>query len=84
MPRLLKTKRMSFGAGTSIDFSVATKTSGAARRSGLFDTDAVNVADVTIRGSVPWRFNKVDFAYDRRELDMNSSPRAIFNLIQLR
>ena len=85
MNTLLRKNNVDFlGAGSSIQWNVMTRLSGAARNVGLYQTDDVNVADVTTTASIPWRFTDTSYAMDVREVAMNATPRKIFDLVKLR
>jgi hypothetical protein len=58
--------------------------SGAARNTGLYATDSVNVSDVMKQGSIGWRHSTTNYAYERREIAMNRDPARIVELLKIR
>lgn len=84
LPNLLRKERIAFGSGTGVTFNVMTKTSGAAKNTGLFAVDQVNVGDVMATGTVPWRHTKTDFAIERREVSMNRNPARVVEILKVR
>jgi hypothetical protein len=84
MNEILRKERVGFGSGTSIDFNVMMKSSGAAKNLGLFEVDNVNVADVMATGNVPWRHCTTNYAIERREIAMNRTPARIVELVKIR
>lgn len=83
-PELFKKNRMSVESGDSIEFTYAYQNSGAAHHTKIGATESVDVPQLTVRGSVPWRFSTTNYMFDRREKGMNSGEAKIFDLIKLR
>lgn len=85
MSRLMKKNKVQFySAGYGIQWDVMTDDNGSARTVGLYATDQVNVNNVLTQGNVDWRHITWNWAIDRREVAMNSSPRRIVELIKTR
>lgn len=84
MRTLLRRDRVVLESGTAVQWDVMTQHSGAARHIGLYATDNVNVGDVMIQANAPWRHTTTNYAFDRREIDMNRSPRRIVDLLKVR
>lgn len=80
----MNSEKATYSSGTSIQYQVATSNSGAAKNVGLYETDSVNVADVTTHANVPWRHTTTNYAFDRREISMNREPARLFDLVRLR
>jgi hypothetical protein len=77
---LMRRKRRQITSGYGVEFSVMVKHSGAARRTGLFSTDSLNVQDVFVRASIPWSHWTSGWALDVREVLMNRDPARILDL----
>lgn len=84
MGQLLQRERVGFGSGYGIQWTVMTDHSGAARNTGLFEVDNVNVGDVLQQANVPWRHCNTNYAIERRELAMNRSPARVVELLTVR
>lgn len=84
LPQILKQERVIFDGGYGHQFNIMTATSGAAANVGLFKVDTVNVNDVMTTGTAPWRHTTVNYAFDEREIKMNSGAAQIVNLIKVR
>jgi hypothetical protein len=85
MGRIMKKDKVSFDSGKSITRQVMVDHSGAAKNVGLYQTDAVNVADVMKNLSIPWRHTTTNYAFDRREIAMNRpGPQRIVELLKVR
>jgi len=84
MRRLLKKNKVSFGSGYGHQFQVMVAHSGAARNTGLYAQDNVNVGDVIKQGTVPWRHTTTNYAFERREIGMNKTPARIVELVKVR
>lgn len=84
MGSILKKERVVFGSGSAIQWQVMTNNTGAARRTGLYEPDSVNVGDVLQNASIPWRHVTTNYAFDERELTMNASPAKIVDLLKVR
>jgi hypothetical protein len=84
LPQVLQRSKVEFQSGQAIQFNVMTGTTGSAHHTGLFGIDTVNVTDVMQQGSVPWRHWTADYAFDRRELEINDDEYRVFDLIKVR
>lgn len=84
LPKLLKKEKVQFDDGYLIQWNVMIGTSGAARNVGLYQVDTVNVADQMQTASVPWRHATTNYAFDRREIAMNSGSSKIVDLVKVR
>lgn len=84
MPQLLKKEKVEIGSGYGIQWNVQKSLGGYAERTGLYATDNVNVADVMTTANAPWRHLKTKYAFDRREITMNSDPARIVDLAKIR
>ena len=84
MSQIMRENRVTFDDGKSISFNFVTGDNGQAKNTGLFAVDDVNVNDVETTGSVPWKHNTTNYAYDRREMEMCSGASQIVNLIKIR
>lgn len=82
LPQLLNKNKVAFQGGKGIQYNIMVKHGGAARQTGLFGTDNVNRTDVMKQAEVPWRHTDTNWAVDIREILMNSSSEAIFDLIK--
>ncbi len=82
--QLLKKNRVNFDAGPAIQWDLATDNNASARFVGLYATDVVNVPNVMIQGTIPWRHITWNWAIERREVAMNRSPRRIVDLTKVR
>ena len=80
----MRGEKVTYTSGTSIRYQIAIKNSGAAKNTGLYETDSVNVADVMTSADVPWRHTTTNYAFDRREISMNREPARLFDLVRLR
>mgnify|MGYP003114576680 FL=1 len=84
LPMILQKKKVSFQSGQGIQWNVMYKTSGAAKDTGLYETDNVNVADVMTTANIPWRHMTTNYAIERREIAMNTGPAQIVELVRIR
>ena len=84
LPRLLKKKKVQFDSGYGIQRNIMIDHSNAAHHTGLFAEDAVNVGDVMMTITVPWRHTTTNYAYERREIAMNRSPAKLVDLVKIR
>ena len=84
LPNLLNKQKVSFQGGKGIQYNVMVKHGGAARQTGLYATDNVNVTDVMKQAELPWRHTTTNWAVDIKEILMNSDSEAIFDLIKTR
>lgn len=58
--------------------------SSAAKNTGLFEVDDVDVPDVMQQVRIPWRHSTTNMAFDRREEEMNSGAARIVDLVDVR
>lgn len=84
LPQLLDKNKVGFDGGTGTQWNVMVQNSGAARMTGLFQVDDVNVADVMKQAYAPWRHVTTNWAVERREVNINSSPWRIVDLVKVR
>jgi len=84
MPQILKKERVQFGGGAGIKRQVMVKHSGAAEHQGLYETDTVSVQDVMQQARVPWRHTSTNWAYEDREMAMNTGASEIYDLVKTR
>lgn len=82
--QLMNTERMMFGGGKGMQWEVMVSTSTAAKNTGLFEVDDVDVPDVFQKASVPWRHSTSNMAFDRREEEMNSGESRIVDIVAAR
>ena len=77
--------RMVLDDGYEVQRSVWIKTQNVASSGGLWEADPVlNVENLTATASAPWRYYKAYWAMDQREVDVNSGPSRIFEMIKVR
>ena len=74
LPSILQSEKVSYQSGYGIQWNVMVDTSGAAKDTGLFAVDSVNVGDVMQTASAPWRHLTTNYAIERREVAMNRDP----------
>lgn len=84
LPMILQREKVSFQSGYGIQWNVAVATSGAAKDTELYATDAVNVSDVMQTANIPWRHVTTNYAIERREIAMNRAPAEIVDLVRIR
>ena len=84
MGRMLKRDKAIMRGGTAIERRIQLKLSDAARMTGLYDKDNVNVADILTKMVVPWRHTTSHYAYERREVLEQKGGQEITNLVKLR
>lgn len=84
LKRLMKKGKMTFTAGTQVDFNVITDENHSARFVGLGEDDIVDIPNVMTTGKVPWRHITWNWGIERREVAMNRSPRKIVDLTKTR
>lgn len=70
--------------GTAIQWNVKVARGSAARMTGLYGQDTVNQGDTQKVASVPWRHLTHNFAYDERELSVNSGESRILELVKVK
>lgn len=84
LPRMLKRGKVKFATGAGIQRNVMVGTSNAAKHVGLFNVDSSNTTDVMAVADVPFRHTTTNYAFDRREKQMNGGPEQIVDLIKIR
>ncbi len=84
MSRILKKDKVEFDGGTAIQRNIMVDHSGAAQNVGLYEEDAVNVADVLAQMNAPWRHTTTHYAWERREMLINRGEAKIVDLMKLR
>jgi hypothetical protein len=78
---LMKKNRVKLESGYSIQWNLLMNHSGSSRNQGLYAPDNVTVMDGMVTASVPWRHSTSNWAIDVREVDMNSGPAKIVDMI---
>lgn len=81
---MLKKDRVQLESGEGVQWDVMVTQSGAARNTGMFASDNVNVGDVLVQATAPWRHTTTNYAIERREIAMNRNPRRIVDLLKVR
>lgn len=77
--------RMVLDDGYEVQRSVWIKTSNTASEGALWEADpTLNVENLTATASAPWRYYQSYWAMDEREVDVNSGPSRIFEMIKVR
>lgn len=86
MSGVMKRKGMveRFDGGKSIQRTVMTRHSGAARMTGLHRENTVVQSDVLQEIDIPWRQSDTHFVWERRELLMNKGESKITSLLEVR
>jgi len=84
LPQILRKERVRFGSGYGIQWQVMLTHSGAAKTTGLYAVDSVNVGDVMTNANIPWRHITTNYAIERREVAMNRNPARIVELVKVR
>ncbi|MBN1457701.1 MAG: phage major capsid protein [Sedimentisphaerales bacterium] len=84
MGKIMKKDKVQFDSGNGIQRNIMVDNSGAARNTGLYAKDAVNVADVMKQMNIPWRHTTTNYAFERREMAMNRGASRIVNLMKVR
>lgn len=79
LSQLMRKSRAVFKSGTAIKFNMLMNPDGNFRNVGLFDVDNVNQEDGLITGEIPWRHSTTGFAFDRRQITMNSGSARILD-----
>lgn len=83
--RLIRRRQVSMGApGVGLQWNLMTRTGGGSRHVGLFAEDVVNVEDVMVTASMPWRHTTQNYAFDLREPDLNSGAAQIVDIVKTR
>jgi len=84
LPNLMKRNRVRFDSGYGIQFQVMVAHSGAAKTTGLYGVDQVNVGNVMKNANIPWRHATTNYGIERREVSMNGDPARIVELVKIR
>lgn len=84
LPRIMKREKVQFDDGIGIRRTFMVDHSNAARNVGMYEPDAVNVADVLKTTDIPWRHTTTNYAFSRRELAMNRGISKIVDLLKVR
>lgn len=82
--RIMKKDRVGFEGGIGLERKLQLTTMGAAKNTGLFATDSINVADTMSSIDIPWRHSVTSYAFERRELLENRSKSKLFDLLESR
>jgi len=81
MSHFLKKDRVQIDDGYGIKRTLMLNYGSAARRTGLFGTDDVNVYDHLAQLSVPWRQVTTNWAFEKREMLMNRGKSLLNKII---
>lgn len=84
MSRILRRDKVSFETGTGLHRNVMVDQSKVAAHNGLYSLDTVNVPEVMDSLTVPFRHTTTNYAFDKREITMNSGAQKIVDLIKTR
>ena len=84
MSKIMKKDKVQFDGGNGIQRNLMVDNSEAAKNTGLYAKDAVNVADIMKTIDVPWRHTTTNYAFERREMAMNNGSSRIVNLMKVR
>ena len=84
LSKLFQESSVTYEAGPSIQWNLMTENSGAAKQTGLFAVDDLNISDVMTTAEIGWKHSTVNYAIERREIAMNSDPRKIVDLVKVR
>ena len=84
LPNILRKNKVGFQSGYGLQWQVMVKHSGAAKMTGLYAVDDVNVADVMVNATLNWRHATTNYAIERREIAMNRNPARIVELVKIR
>lgn len=84
MSKIMKKEKVQFDGGVGIQRNLMVDNSQAAKNTGLYAKDAVNVADIMQTINVPWRHTTTNYAFERREMAMNNGPQKIVDLMKVR
>jgi hypothetical protein len=84
LSKLFQESSVTYEAGPSIQWNLMTQNSGAAKQTGLFAVDDLNISDVMTTAEIGWKHSTVNYAIERREIAMNSDPRKIVDLVKVR
>jgi hypothetical protein len=81
---LMRKHRVGFSDGYGVQWQVQVAQTNGARMTGLYGVDNVNQGDLMKSAYLPFRHLTNNFAYDRRELQMNGGASRILDLIKVR
>lgn len=84
LPNVLQKYKAQYQSGTGIQWNVMYAQSEAAKNVGLYESDNVNIADVMTTANIPWRHCSTNYAFERREIQMNADPARIVELVKIR
>lgn len=84
MPRWFKKDKVVVDSGYGIRESLMTKLSGSWRHVGLFERDSVNVVDLMSQINLRWAHGTANYAFEYREVLMNSGAQQIYKLLNPR
>lgn len=77
-------KNIQIGSGYGIRRNIMLKQSGNAEHVQLYQSTAVNVADVQEQLTAPWAYAQTYWSIERREALINRAPAAFVNLVESR
>ena len=84
LPNILQKYKVQYQSGHGIQWNVMFAQSDAAKNVGLYESDNVNIADIMTTANIPWRHCTTNYAFERREIQMNSNPARIVELVKTR
>ena len=84
LPNILQKEKVQYQSGTAVQWNVMHAQSNAAKNVGLYESDNVNIADVMTTANAPWRHCTTNYAFERREIQMNANPARIVELVKTR
>ena len=84
LSRMMQESSVTFEAGPSIQWNLMTDNSGAAKQTGLFAVDSLNIGDVMSTAEIGWKHTTVNYAIERREIAFNRDPRKLVDLVKVR
>jgi hypothetical protein len=84
LSKLFQESSVTFEAGPSIQWNLMVDNSGAAKQTGLFAVDSLNISDVMTTAEIGWKHTTVNYAIERREIAFNRDPRKIVDLVKIR
>ncbi len=84
LSKMMKKDKVKFFTGNGIQRNLMIDDSGAAHHTSMYATDNVNVDDVMTTFTVPFRHSTTNYAFDRREKEINGGPEQIVDLIKVR
>ena len=84
LPNIFQKKKVMVRSGTHVQWNIMKDDSGAARNSGLYDLDQVNVVDVMIQAHEGWAMITTNWTMEHIEMAMNAKPSMIFDIAKER